>query len=147
MIMGNGYLQFSLFKNHKKYNFRTHRVLAETFISNPNNYPVVNHIDGNKLNNNINNLEWCSYKYNTQHAWKMRLSKPKYNGYGVRAEKIIQYDINNIPIAIYMSSRMAAKINNISYKSISECVNGRSKTAGGYKWSLLKKGDNIWDMI
>lgn len=143
----NGYLRFSMFKNKKKVTLSIHRIVAETFIPNPNNYPCVNHKDGNKQNNCIENLEWCTYKYNTEHAWKTGLAKPKYNGYGVRAERIIQYNLENIPIAIYMSCRMASKINNISYKNISECVRGKSKTAGGYKWKFLKKGINIWDMI
>ena len=52
-----------------------HRLVAQTFIPNPNNLPQVNHKDGNKLNNNINNLEWCTNLYNQRHAWKNGLHK------------------------------------------------------------------------
>lgn len=50
-----------------------HRLLAEVFIPNPNNLPCVNHKDGNKLNNNLNNLEWCSYSHNNKHAYETGL--------------------------------------------------------------------------
>lgn len=50
-----------------------HRLLAETFIENPNNLECVNHKDGNKLNNSLSNLEWCSYSYNNIHAFKFGL--------------------------------------------------------------------------
>ena len=50
-----------------------HRLLAEVFIPNPNNLPCVNHKDGNKLNNELSNLEWCSYSHNNKHAYKTGL--------------------------------------------------------------------------
>lgn len=63
-----GYPQVALCKNgHRKY-LRIHRIVAKSFIPNPNNYPCVNHIDGNKRNNCISNLEWCNHSYNTIHA-------------------------------------------------------------------------------
>lgn len=68
-----GYLKINLYKNGKYKNFRVHRLVALTFIQNPNNYPIINHIDGNKLNNNISNLEWCTYSQNNKHAWKLGL--------------------------------------------------------------------------
>lgn len=69
---GRGYLQVVF--TRKKY--AIHRLVAETFISNPNHYSDVNHIDGNKKNNHVDNLEWCTRKHNIQHAWKLGLSKP-----------------------------------------------------------------------
>ena len=60
-----GYYYVKLWKNYGK-NFLVHRLVALTYIPNPNNYPCVNHIDCNKQNNNLNNLEWCTQMYNTQ---------------------------------------------------------------------------------
>lgn len=64
----NGYLYYRLSKNNKKKMFYAHRLVAKNFIDNPHNYEVVNHIDGNKLNNNVTNLEWVTYSENTKHA-------------------------------------------------------------------------------
>ena len=59
-----------------------HRVIAETFIPNPNNLPCVNHKDGNKLNNSVENLEWCNHSENTLHSFKTGLQKKIHNQYG-----------------------------------------------------------------
>lgn len=67
-ITKDGYLKVSLSKNHKRYYFRVHRLIAKTFIPNLNNYPEINHKDENKLNNNVDNLEWCTSKYNCNYG-------------------------------------------------------------------------------
>ena len=64
----NGYLQVSLSKNHKRYYFNVHKLVALTFISNPNNLPQINHKDENPLNNCVDNLEWCTAKYNCNYG-------------------------------------------------------------------------------
>lgn len=65
--------QYTLSKNGIKYNVRGYRVVAETFLPNPNNFPEVNHIDGNNLNDNVENLEWCDINTNLQHALEHNL--------------------------------------------------------------------------
>ena len=72
--MRNGYLKVDLCKNGKQKTFTVHRLVATVFISNPKNFPVVNHKDENKLNNNVSNLEWCTVLYN--------------NCYGTRSKKV-----------------------------------------------------------
>ena len=70
-----GYIYASISKNGKNYNLRVHRLVALMFIPNPENKSQVNHIDGNKENNVVTNLEWVTNKENIKHAWKNGLSK------------------------------------------------------------------------
>ena len=75
----DGYLKVH-FKNKEKNidkGLFIHRLVAKAFIPNPDNLPQINHIDGNKLNNKVENLEWCTNLYNQQHAWKNGLHKAK----------------------------------------------------------------------
>ena len=70
-----GYLRVGLYKNGKTKNHFVHSLVAQAFIPNPENKPLVNHIDGNRLNNNIANLEWCTPRENVQHALRLGLQK------------------------------------------------------------------------
>lgn len=71
---GNGYLVCSLSKNTKRKSILLHRIIAMTFIPNPNNLPEVNHKDGNKNNNHVDNLEWCARQENIDHSWDKKLT-------------------------------------------------------------------------
>lgn len=64
-----GYLSVSLYKDGKYFKMLVHRAVAQAFIPNPNRLPQVNHIDGNKTNNNVNNLEWCTAQENIRHKY------------------------------------------------------------------------------
>ena len=79
MIDKCGYHEIMLNGKH----YRVHRLVAEAFIPNPNNLPCVNHIDGNKQNNSIDNLEWCTYSENIIHSFKNGLQKKIHNQYGI----------------------------------------------------------------
>ena len=74
----DGYLKIHISNKERNINkvVSIHRLVAKAFISNPNKLPQINHKDGNKLNNSISNLEWCTNLYNQQHAWKNGLHKP-----------------------------------------------------------------------
>lgn len=69
-LSGKGYLKVVLYKENKPKRCYVHRLVAETFLNNPNNLPQVNHKDENKLNNNVSNLEWCTNKYNCNYGTK-----------------------------------------------------------------------------
>ncbi len=73
-VASDGYLRVNLCKDKKVKITMLHRIVAETFIPNPNNLPVVNHIDGNKANANAKNLEWATFSENSYHAFATGLS-------------------------------------------------------------------------
>ncbi len=81
-ICKNGYKRMHVSHNRCDYKFLVHRLVAEAFIPNPENKPCINHKDGNKLNNHVSNLEWCTHSENNKHAYKegLRSAKGERNG-------------------------------------------------------------------
>lgn len=67
----HGYLAFTLRKDGQKKNYKVHRLVAEAFIPNIENFPEINHIDGDKTNNRVENLEWCTHRYNMRHSYEI----------------------------------------------------------------------------
>ena len=88
-------MQVSLCNKYILFPKRVHRLVAEAFIPNPNNYPQVNHIDGNKLNNKVENLEWCTNEYNMKEACRLGLRDHIYKKgkEHCRSVKVNQYDL------------------------------------------------------
>lgn len=129
----DGYLKVHLSNKERGINkvFFKHRLVALTFINNPNEYECVNHIDGNKTNNNVNNLEWCNNLYNQQHAWKNKLHRPT----KVKGKKVKQYDLNGNFIKQYESISEAGRETNISIGNICTVLKNKRNKAGGYKWT------------
>ena len=103
-----GYKRVGLQISGKQKHFYVHRLVAETFIPNPKNKPFINHIDGNKTNNCVDNLEWCTHKENIIHAIKYGLKRPNYgetNGLAkltwVKVEQIRHiYNIQKTPMYV-----------------------------------------------
>lgn len=124
----DGYLLVSLSKNNHKAHKRVHRLVAETFIENPNNYPVVNHKDECKQNNNVENLEWCTIQYNTL-----------YNGANYRralSRRVPIIAIKDNQKLFFNSIMDAATTLGVAHYNISGCLHkakGR-KTLKGYRF-------------
>jgi hypothetical protein len=135
------------FANYYKVDFKVnkirktitvHRLVAIAFLSNPENKPTVNHKDGNKCNNNVNNLEWATYSENNQHAVDILRRKSKWTGIlgkdNPKSKTVIQYDKNNNKINEFAGTHEAERMTGISYKHISSCCLNKRKTTGGYIW-------------
>lgn len=100
-----GYSKITLLKNGKQYLVSIHRLVAQTFIDNPKNFPEVNHIDGNKSNNNVNNLEWTTHSENIKHRFSALKQEPfrKYNSNKIDWNK--KEDINEYHRKYYQKNK------------------------------------------
>lgn len=129
----NGYIYQTLLKNGKRKTFKLHRLVAETFIPNPDNKPQVNHIDGDKENNKVSNLEWVTRKENLNHAYKTGLSK---------ICPVLQYDLEGNYLREFKSIDEATRYMGKKYHgNIMMCCqsNNKRKTAYGYIWKYKNK--------
>ena len=128
-----GYATFTAGRKGHRTRVSVHRLVAELFIPNPNNYQQVNHIDGNKENNCVCNLEWVTCSENNKHAYKMGLNKSH------TKRKVNQYDKEGNFIKTWESIRDFLIKNNLSLKSstISRCCKHKTKSAYGYKWEYF----------
>ncbi len=127
----DGYLRVCLAKNKTNTTRTVHRLVAETFIPNPNNYPQVNHKNEIKTDNSVGNLEWCSGKYNINFGTGI-LKRAKQ-----RQKKVMQYDLNGKHIATFDSLKEAAfSIKQNCGTHISAVCLGKRKQTGGYVWKF-----------
>jgi len=136
------YLTVALHKNKKQKTHKVHRLVAFAFIKNPNNKPHVNHIDGNKSNNRVDNLEWCTQLENNRHSfhelkrgsWRIGLRIRPTN-----AKEVLQFNKEtNQLIKTYPSIMEAGRETGIQFKNIHKVCCGGRKTAGGYAWKYAE---------
>lgn len=112
-----------LSKNNATKKFPVHRLVAQAFIPNPENLPEVNHKDKNRLNNSVENLEWCTRQYNIEHSKNKKVRQIK----------------NGSVISVYKSIKSASKETGIGETSITNNLRGWSNSAGGYQWEYERK--------
>jgi hypothetical protein len=121
---GAGYLKVGLSKNNKEKKLYVHRLLAQYFIDNPNNYPCINHINGIKNDNRIENLEWCTYSENEKHSHRV-LGKVT-NGIIRRKLKLEDIEIIKSLYNSGMTQRKIAEMYNVCGTTINLLLNNKT---------------------
>lgn len=122
----DGYLKIMLYKNGKYKSYFIHKLVAEVFLENSNNYKYINHKDENKNNNCLNNLEFCTAKYNNNYK--------KYNRGKKNKNKINQFDLEGNLIKQWNSLKEIKNNTNYSYYGIFNCLHDRQKTSNYFIW-------------
>ena len=129
-ITTDGYLIVGLCNNGKHKWYSVHRLVAKTFIPNPDNLPEVNHKDEDKENNSVHNLEWCSSKYNANFGTRTqrqaeKLSKP-----------VLQYSLDGEFVKEWPSTSDVERNLGYFHNNISSCCLGKRKSAYNYIWKF-----------
>ena len=122
-----GYLRVCLSKNGKQTSYFVHRLVAIAFLENKNHYPVINHINGNKLDNRVENLEFCTQSHNVKEAYRTGLEKKA-------GRKTEQCTKTMERIKLWDSASEAQRCLGIKATNIVKCCRGKGKTAGGFIW-------------
>lgn len=138
-LMNNGYLVVDLYKNNRRKTMLVHRLVALAFIPNPSNFPCVNHLDSNRANPNVENLEWCTVSHNHKYSYDTNNRREKMNWKqgkdNKKSKAVLMLDkVSGEILRRFDSIKDVERELNIFNSSICSCLKGRYKTAGGYKW-------------
>lgn len=138
----NGYCRVLLSMKGKSKHFSVHRLVAEAFIPNPQNKPQINHIDGNKSNNSVENLEWCTASENQIHARLEGLNQMVMNN-EVCSKPVKMFSILGLHLYTFKSIHDAERHTGINHRSISACCKHKTghRTAGGFVWEYAEGGE------
>lgn len=141
-----GYVEYILRdSSNKRKHIQSHRIVASLYIPNPYNKPQVNHIDGNKLNNHISNLEWCTASENEKHSfsvlnkkvWNKGLELPSGEDYKGTIRPVESYTLEGVFIKQYFNPTMAES-EGYCRKQISAVCKGSQKTHKGLIWKYIE---------
>ena len=134
-----GYPIVGLSKNGKSKTRTIHRLVAETFIDNPNNYNVINHINCDKTNNNVNNLEWCTQQHNVRESFKNGLQKAPKSKESTSSKRVLQYDLQGNFIKEWDCTMDIQRELKYANQNLSACCRGENKSAYGYAWRYVNE--------
>jgi len=135
-----GYIACKLFKGGKRKYFFVHRLVAQSFIANPENKPEINHIDGNKANNHASNLEWVTSSENQKHAFREGLQKRRAGADSKCSKSVKQVDCKTGDVVgIWPSINEIKRVLGFNSFGIIGCCKQKPKykTAYGFKWSYV----------
>lgn len=140
-----GYKGVGLYKNGKEKTQKVHRLVAEAFIPNPNNYPEVNHKNEDTSDNRVTNLEWCTSKYNSNYGTRtQRIAQKNLNRN--KSKRVLQLDLSGNLIHVWPSASETQR-NGFSQGNVSACCRGERKTHKGYKWQYAKEEKQCHSII
>lgn len=127
-----GYVRVGLHKNGEMKTYSVHRLVGEHFLEKKPGKDYINHLDCNKANNNVNNLEWCTQSENIQYAYDNRTKIPPHQ------KKVSQYDMAGNLIQVWESMAEAARSLGLQQPNISKVCLGKRSQTGGYKWAYTE---------
>lgn len=138
----NGYPRVSLYRDAKKKTVMVHRLVAIAFLGlPPSEQYQINHKDGDKTNNNVSNLEWCTQSDNIRHSYAIGIREyNKKRLIETNRKAVIQKTLNGVPIKEWYSMSEAARALNLDVSNICNCCKGLIKSTGGFKWEKLVSG-------
>lgn len=139
--VSRGYLVINLAKDGKKHFYSVHRLVAQAFISNPNNYPCINHKDETRTNNTVNNLEWCTAKYNNAYgSHQERVSKALSK---VICKPVLLTNLDTGMKLVTLSAKEGAQLLDVSKTAVSAVARGGHKTTKNHTAKYLPKDFEI----
>ena len=142
-----GYLHVILNKDGHFKACTVHRLVANAFIPNADNKPQINHIDGDKANNRVDNLEWVTQSENIRHSYEtglrgdanrlasqVNMAKAREEAWKTTRKPVLQLDMNSEVVRMFCSENEAARETGVPQANISKCLLGKRNKAGGYQW-------------
>lgn len=129
----DGYMQIGFYVNEKRVDKKVHRLVAQTFIKNSDSLPMVNHLDCDRTNNNVSNLEWCTASYNNQYREKF--------GKALGAP-VLAVNLKTQEVLQFRSQREAGRELGVKQSNISSVIKGRQKQAHGF-WFVNDDGNAV----